>query len=78
MARWTQTWTCGACGHVLRRVVRYAKYGAGPDADTPLAELATRGRCTKCGVRGQCTVDEREQSRIPWQRAFQRDHGDTP
>lgn len=60
--RVTQTWFCGSCGHRRSRQVRYAKYF--PDS-TPLAELAARGRCSRCGTRGLCFVEEQGQRHGP-------------
>lgn len=56
--RWLQTWTCLKCGHASTREVRYAKLFGGYRAETPLTVWAARGRCTKCGTRGQCRITE--------------------
>lgn len=55
MARWHQTWTCTACGHVGHKTVSYPKYGA---SETPLQLLELRARCVKCGARGRCLIRE--------------------
>ena len=55
VTRWTQTWTCQACGHSTQRPMKYAKYG-GPEE--PLWKLALRSRCTKCGARGAAKITE--------------------
>lgn len=57
MPRYTQTWICTACGHVSYKTVKYPKYG---EPDTPLTVIAKRARCTKCGTRGACKIEERK------------------
>lgn len=59
MSRWTQTWTCQACGHSISRIVTYAKYGG---SETPLWKLALRSRCTRCGARGSAKITETRNS----------------
>lgn len=55
MPRFTQTWTCRACGHYVSKTVTYPKYGA---SETPLTEIAKRSRCTSCGLRGTAQISE--------------------
>ena len=64
MSRHHQTWTCTACGHASTRVVRYPKYGGGRLSETPLVQLAKQARCSACGTRGACRIDEDEPTRL--------------
>lgn len=61
--RWTQTWKCLACGHTKLVEVKYQKTFTKAE---PLAVMAMRARCTACGVRGRCQIDEAPAATPKW------------
>lgn len=51
---YTVTWTCAACGHKKFEEYRVPKYN--PPRQPDWRALEKRARCSRCDVRGACTI----------------------
>lgn len=61
--RWNQTWKCLACGHVKMVEINYSKTFTNSE---PLWRKSMRARCTSCGVRGRCQIEEAPAAKPEW------------
>ena len=50
-------WRCGACGHVRHQERKVPKIDPPPEPDW--RALERRARCSRCGVRGECSISVR-------------------